>query len=134
MQDFLKDFKAFVFKGNVVDVAIAFIIGGAFKTLVGSLVKDIFMPPIGLLLGGVDFKDLKYILQPASDSSSEVAITYGIFLQNIVDLMIIGFSIFVMIKVYETALKKKEEEVEETPPEPSNEEVLLTEIRDLLKK
>lgn len=126
-------------KGNVIDLAVAVIIGAAFKPVITALVDKIIMPPIGLALGGVNFADLKYILQEAvpatkkTEAIAEVAIGYGAFIQSVIDFVIIGFCIFVMIKVYER-MQKKEEEAPEEPPAPSEEVVLLTEIRDMMKK
>ena len=150
---FIKDFKAFAMKGNVVDMAVGVIIGGAFGKIVTSVVNDIIMPPIGLLVGGVNFKDLKLILQEGQEevlneagevitpAVAEVTLNYGNFLQQTFDFLIIAFSIFIMIKVITrlTEKRKKEEEAAPAPapapaPEPSAEEKLLTEIRDLLKE
>lgn len=140
----LKEFKAFILKGNVLDLAVAVIIAGAFKAIVTSFVKDVLMPPIGLLLGGVDFADLKVILKAGSEAVmngdqvvtaavSEVAISYGVFINTVIDFIIIGFAIFMIIKAY-TKTQKKEEAAPAAPPEPSKEEVLLSEIRDILKE
>ncbi len=129
----LKEFKAFIMKGNLLDLAVAVVIGAAFKTIVTSLVKDVLMPPIGMALGGVDFKDLKYVLKAATEDAEAVTINYGAFTQTIIDFVIIAFVIFMVIKGYNSMEKKKEEEPA-APPAPSNEEVLLAEIRDLLKK
>lgn len=132
---FLKDFKEFAMRGNVVDLAVAVIIGGAFGKIVTSFVNDILMPPIGLLLGNVDFKDLKLVMRAATETAPAVTWNYGNFVQNIIDFLIIAFSIFLMIKAITRVQKKKVEEPEPAaPPEPTNEEKLLTEIRDLLKK
>lgn len=120
-------------KGNLLDLAVAVIIGAAFKTIVTSLVNDVLMPPIGMALGGVDFSDLKYTIQEASGEAAAITINYGAFTQTIIDFVIIAFVIFMVIKGYNSMQKKKEEAPEE-PPAPSNEEVLLAEIRDLLKK
>lgn len=135
----LKEFKEFAVKGNVIDLAVAVIIGGAFGKIVASFVKDIVMPPIGLLLGGVEFTDLAIVLKetsigPAGEELGPVLLTYGIFVQNVVDFVIIAFVIFVAVKGI-NSLKKKEEAAP-TPPPPalSKSEVLLEEIRDLLKK
>ncbi|MDY5433236.1 large-conductance mechanosensitive channel protein MscL [Bacteroides pyogenes] len=134
---FLQDFKAFAMKGNVVDMAVGVIIGGAFGKIVSSVVADIIMPPIGLLLGGVNFTDLKWVMKPAEvvDGKEVEAVTmnYGQFLQNMIDFIIIAFSIFVIIRLVMKLVSKKEEEPA-APPAPSKEEVLLTEIRDLLKE
>ncbi len=129
----IKEFKEFVMKGNILDLAVAVIIGAAFKAIVSSLVADIIMPPIGVILGGVDFSDLSYTLIAASEGVEAVVISYGKFVQTIVDFLIIAFVIFLVIKGYNKTQKKKEE-APAAPPAPSNEEVLLGEIRDLLKK
>ncbi|MHB1454049.1 MAG: large-conductance mechanosensitive channel protein MscL [Saccharofermentanales bacterium] len=128
----LKEFKEFTLKGNVLDLAVAVIIGGAFGKIISSLVNDIFMPAIGILLGGVNFKDLKYVITPASGDVAEAAILYGSFIQSIIDFIIIALCIFLFIKLL-SAMKKKQPEVIPAPPALTNEEVLLTEIRDLLK-
>jgi len=140
----LKEFKAFILKGNVLDLAVAVIIATAFKAIVTSFVKDVLMPPIGMLLGGVDFAELKVILKEGSEAVmngdqvvtpaiSEVAISYGLWINTIIDFVIIAFAIFMIIKAYNKT-QKKEEEAPAPPPAPSTEEVLLTEIRDLLKE
>jgi len=135
----LKEFKEFAVKGNVIDLAVAVIIGGAFGKIVASFVKDIVMPPIGVLLGGVEFTDLAIVLKdtsigPAGEELGPVLLTYGIFVQNVVDFVIIAFVIFVAVKGMNSM--KKKEEAAPTPPPPalSKSEVLLEEIRDLLKK
>jgi large conductance mechanosensitive channel len=137
----MKEFKDFAMRGNVVDMAVGIIIGGAFGKIVSSVVSDIIMPPIGYLLGGVNFSDLKFFISQASVNASgaeipAVSINYGNFIQVTIDFIIIAFAIFMMIKGMNT-LKKKEEAAPVTPPpppEPTKEEVLLGEIRDLLKK
>ncbi|GAB6106433.1 large-conductance mechanosensitive channel protein MscL [Fusibacter bizertensis] len=129
----LKDFKKFIIRGNVIDLAVAVIIGGAFGKIVSSLVNDIIMPLIGQLLGKVDFKTLKWVLEEASGDQPEVAVYYGNFIQNIVDFLIVAFVIFVMIRLIEK-LKRKPEPVVAAPVAPTEEVVLLSEIRDLLKK
>ena len=126
----LKEFKEFTLKGNVLDLAVAVIIGAAFGKIVTSLVNDIIMPVVSLILGGISFTDLKYVITPASGDVAEVAITYGIFIQSIVDFLIIAFSIFLFVRLLS---KRKKKEEPAPPPGPSNEEKLLTEIRDLLK-
>lgn len=143
MSNFLKDFKEFAVKGNVIDMAVGVIIGGAFGKIVSSLVNDIIMPVVGLATGGVNFTELKAtlheaVLDPSTQEIVKEAVTlnYGMFIQNIVDFVIIAFSIFVALRVM-MKFKKKEEEAAAAPapdPEPTKEEVLLTEIRDLLKK
>ncbi|WP_167610396.1 large-conductance mechanosensitive channel protein MscL [Maribellus sediminis] len=140
----LKEFKAFIMKGNVLDLAVAVIIATAFKAIVTSFVKDVLMPPIGMLLGGVDFADLKLVLKESSEAVmngdqvvtpavSEVAISYGLWINTMIDFVIIAFAIFIIIKAYNKT-QKKEEEAPAPPPAPSTEEVLLTEIRDILKE
>ncbi len=138
---FLKDFKEFAMKGNIIDMAVGVIIGGAFGAIVSSLVNDIIMPVVSLVTGGDGLKNLKYVIVHAKDAADgvaaveEVAINYGVFIQNIVDFLIIAFSIFVALRIIMKFKKKeKEEEAAAPAPEPSKEEVLLTEIRDLLKQ
>ncbi|MDD3305976.1 MAG: large-conductance mechanosensitive channel protein MscL [Acetobacterium sp.] len=128
----LKEFKEFALKGNVMDLAVAVIIGAAFGKIVTSLVDDILMPIIGILLGGVNFEDLKLIIIPASGEVVEVAIRYGAFIQSMVDFLIIAVSIFMIIKLF-TFRRKKEPEVVIVTEVPSKEELLLEEIRDILK-
>lgn len=128
----LKEFKEFALKGNVIDLAVAVVIGAAFGKIITSLVNDIIMPAIGTIMGGVSFLDLKYVITPASGDIAEVAIRYGAFIQSLVDFLIIAFSIFLVIKLI-TSRKKKEAEAEPAAPTPSNEELILGEIRDLLK-
>lgn len=131
----LKEFKEFAFKGNVIDLAVGVIIGGAFGKIVTSLVNDIFMPIIGMILGGVSFTDLKYIITPANEAEgiAEAAIYYGQFIQNVVDFLIIAFCIFLFIKAV-NATKKKEEAKPAEPEKPAEDILLLQEIRDLLKR
>ena len=131
----VKEFKEFAVKGNVVDLAVGVIIGAAFGKIVTSLVNDIIMPPIGYITGGIDFSDKKKILIAADPTKkiAEVAIHYGTFINTIIQFLIIAFCIFMVIKGI-MALKRKEEEAPAAPPEPTKEEVLLTEIRDLLAK
>ncbi len=139
MKKFLSEFKQFAMKGNVIDMAVGVIIGGAFGKIVSSLVNDIIMPVMSIITGGDGYKNLKYVItqgQAATDTQAaieEVAVNYGLFIQNIVDFVIIAFSIFVALRVI-MKFKKKEEEAPAPAPEPSKEEVLLTEIRDLLKQ
>ena len=130
----VQDFKKFVMRGNVIDLAVAVIIGGAFGKIVSSFVNDIIMPLIGVILGGVDFKTLRWIIKPAVGETPEVAMLYGQFIQNIVDFVIIAFVIFVMIRMIEKAKKKPEPEAPAAPAEPPADVQLLTEIRDLLKQ
>lgn len=130
----LKDFKEFALKGNVLDLAVAVVIGGAFGKIVASLVNDIIMPIIGILLGGVNFSHLKYVITPASGDVAESAILYGQFIQSILDFVIIAFSIFIFVRILTSMKKKQPEVVEEEPLVLSNEQILLAEIRDLLKE
>jgi len=129
----IKEFKAFAVKGNVVDMAVGIIIGAAFGKIITSVVNDIIMPPIGLLVGGVNFKDLTIVLKEAVETKPAVTINYGNFLQVTFDFLIVAFAVFMAIKAM-NSLKKKEEATPVQPPAPSNQEVLLSEIRDLLKK
>ena len=134
---FIQDFKAFALKGNVVDMAVGVIIGGAFGKIVTSVVNNIIMPPIGVLTGGVDFTDLKLVIKEAEGEAEAVTLNYGAFIQDVVDFLIIAFCIFLMVKGIAALTRQKKEEEEAAPaaaPEPSAEEKLLTEIRDLLKK
>ena len=129
----LKEFKKFALKGNVIDLAVGVIIGGAFGKIVTSLVNDILMPVLGTIMGGISFADLKWVITPASGDVAEVAILYGAFIQAIIDFLIIAFSIFLFIKLI-SMRKKKEAESPAAPPAPAPEVVLLEEIRDLLKE
>lgn len=138
---FLQEFKAFAMKGNVVDMAVGVIIGGAFGKIVSSVVADVIMPPLGLLIGGVNFTVLKWVMKPAEvvDGKEIAAVTlnYGNFLQATFDFLIIAFSIFMFIKLITKLTEKKKAETPAAPPAPpapSKEEVLLTEIRDILKE
>lgn len=145
----IQEFKKFISKGNVVEMAVGLIMALYFGAIIKSLVNDIIMPPIGFLLGGVDFNDLKIILQEgvkeATDVSGtiivteikEVAISYGLFLNTILTFIIVAFAIFILVKGYnnmKAKMKKEEEAAPAPPPAPTKEEVLLTEIRDLLSK
>ena len=136
----LKEFREFAMRGNVVDMAIGIVIGAAFGKIVSSFVADILMPPIGLLLGGVDFSNIFIVLgggeYPSLEAAKEAgAATWnvGLFINTVIDFLIIAFAIFLLVKGI-NAMKRKEEAKPEAPPAPSNEEVLLTEIRDLLKQ
>ena len=129
----LEDFKKFLLKGSVVDLAIAFIIGGAFKTIVTSLVNDIIMPAVGVLVGGVDFSDLKYVLKSAEGELAAVTINYGSFIQTIVDFVIIGAAIFVFVKAYEK-MQAKKEEAPAAPAGPTSEELLEKILKEVKKK
>ena len=128
----MKEFKEFAVKGNVIDMAVGIIIGAAFGKIVSSFVADVIMPPIGLLVGGIDFTNLAITLKEASGDIPAVVIGYGKFIQTAVDFTIIAFAIFIAIKGI-NSLKRKEEEAPQAPPEPPAQEVLLAEIRDLLK-
>ncbi|MDP8079452.1 large-conductance mechanosensitive channel protein MscL [Phocoenobacter skyensis] len=128
----LKEFKEFAIKGNVVDLAVGVVIGSAFGKIVASFVSDIIMPPLGLLIGGVDFKDLSIILKAATAETKAVTLNYGAFIQTVFDFLIIAAAIFMVIKGI-NKMKTEEPAEEEKPKSPTQEE-LLTEIRDLLKK
>jgi large conductance mechanosensitive channel len=130
------EFKAFAMKGNVVDMAVGIIIGAAFGRIVSSMVSDIIMPPLGLLIGGVNFTDLKFIMKAATEAHPAVTWNYGNFLQVTFDFMIVAFAVFMVIKAMNAAKKKEEAKpaAPPAPPVPTKEETLLTEIRDLLKK
>jgi large conductance mechanosensitive channel len=128
-----KDFKDFAMRGNVVDMAVGIIIGSAFGKIVSSLVNDIIMPPIGLLLGGIDFNSFMITIKAATADAPAVAIRYGTFVNIVVDFIIVAFVLFLVIKGM-SSLKKKKAAEPPAPPKPSAEEALLAEIRDLLKK
>ncbi len=128
----VSEFKDFAMRGNVVDMAVGIVIGGAFGKIVSSFVADVLMPPIGLALGGVDFSGLAVTLQEAAGEVEAVTLNYGTFIQTVIDFLIIAFAIFLVVKAM-NSMKKKEEEAPAAPPEPSKEEVLLTEIRDALR-
>lgn len=139
----IKEFKEFAMRGNVMDMAVGIIIGGAFGKIVTSLVNDVIMPPIGMLLGNVDFSALSFTIQKAATDATTgevteaVTINYGAFINTVINFIIVAFAIFMMIKAMNTAAKKMQKEEEEAPaapPEPSNEEKLLGEIRDLLRQ
>ncbi|MDD3281272.1 MAG: large-conductance mechanosensitive channel protein MscL [Bacteroidales bacterium] len=129
----IQEFKTFAIKGNMIDMAVGIIIGGAFGKIITSLVNDIIMPPIGLLVGGVNFAELSVILKEAVGETPAVTWNYGNFIQVSIDFLIVAFAIFMVIKVMNTA-KRKKEEAPAAPPAPTKEEILLTEIRDLLKE
>ncbi|MCB0322285.1 MAG: large-conductance mechanosensitive channel protein MscL [Bdellovibrionales bacterium] len=130
----VKEFKEFAMKGNAFDMAIGIIIGAAFGKIVSSLVNDVIMPPLGVLIGGVDFTSLSVTLIEAVEGKEAVLLKYGAFLQTIVDFLIVAFAIFAAVKVMNTLRRKEEVAEAPAPPTPSNEEVLLSEIRDLLKR
>ncbi len=129
----LTEFREFAVKGNMVDMAVGIIIGGAFGTIVQSLVKDVIMPPIGMLLGGVDFSDLKIPLAEASGDAEAVAINYGVFMNNVISFLIVAFAVFMLVKAINTLRKQFEKEKEAEVPAPTATEKLLEEIRDTLK-
>lgn len=129
----LNEFKAFALKGNVADMAVGIIIGAAFGKIVSSMVNDILLPPLGLLLGGVNFTDLKLVLKAASETAPAVTWNYGSFIQVTVDFLIVAFAVFMLVKGM-NATRKKEEVAPAAPPAPTKDQVLLSEIRDLLKK
>lgn len=129
----IQEFKTFAMKGNVVDMAVGIIIGGAFGKIISSFVADVIMPPIGVLLGGVNFSDLVITIKTAVGGAAAVTLNYGKFIQTVVDFLIIAFVIFMAIKGM-NSLKKKEEAAPSSPLPPPKDEVLLTEIRDLLKQ
>lgn len=137
---FLQEFKEFAMRGNVIDLAVGVIIGAAFNKIVSSLVSDIIMPPLGLLLGGIDFKDFALTLKDAVGDEPAVILNYGMFIQNIFDFIIVAFSIFLAIRVMNKLRAKQDEAVAEAveeaieDPKPTQEEILLAEIRDLLKE
>ncbi|MGE4405600.1 large-conductance mechanosensitive channel protein MscL [Pseudomonas sp.] len=129
----ISEFKAFAVRGNVVDMAVGIIIGAAFGKIVSSFVDGVVMPPLGLLIGGVDFSDLAIVLKEAVGDAPAVLLRYGAFIQTVVDFLIIAFAIFIAIKAL-NHLKRKEAEAPSAPPAPTKEELLLTEIRDLLRE
>ena len=145
MNNLIKEFRDFILKGNVIDMAVGIIIGAAFSTVVKSFVSNVVMPPIGYLMGGVDFADKKIVLAAEKlggeggkeVTSPEVAIQYGLFINDAITLVIVGFCVFMLVKAYNQAkakLEEPEEAKEEAPAEPSDEVKLLTEIRDVLEK
>lgn len=135
---FMAEFKEFISRGNVMDMAVGVIIGSAFTAIVNSLVNDMIMPLVGVVVGGVSFNELKWVITPGTEEVAEVAVKYGAFIQNIVNFLLIAVVVFTMVKLINSFHKKKEEEpapAEPAPePEPSEEVLLLREIRDSLKK
>ena len=129
----IDEFKAFAMKGNVIDMAVGIIIGAAFGKIVSSVVSDIIMPPLGLILGGANFTDLKIVMKAATETNPAVTWNYGSFIQVTFDFLIVAFAVFILIKAINAA-KKKEKDAPITPPVQSKEVALLTEIRDLMKK
>jgi len=128
----MKEFKEFAMRGNVIDMAVGIVIGGAFGKIINSLVQDVIMPPIGVLLGGVDFSKMGVVVKEASETAEAVVLKYGVFMNTIIEFIIVAFAIFIVVKAM-NAMKKKEEAIPAAPPSPTKEETLLTEIRDLLK-
>ena len=129
----LKEFREFAVKGNVIDMAVGVIIGAAFGKITASLVSDVFMPPLGMLTSGIDFKDLAFELQPAVDGRPPVIIKYGIFVQTIIDFILVAIAVFALIKLV-NRLKRDEAKAPTPPAEPPRQEVLLVEIRDALRE
>jgi len=129
----MSEFKSFAMRGNVVDMAVGIVIGAAFGKIVSSFVNDVLMPPIGMMMGGVDFRELAIVLKAATDEAAAVTVNYGAFIQTVLDFVIIAFAIFMVVRAM-NSMKKKEEAAPAAPPKPSAEVELLTEIRDSLKK
>ncbi|MDD6190129.1 MAG: large-conductance mechanosensitive channel protein MscL [Firmicutes bacterium] len=134
MKGFVQEFKEFISRGSVVDLAVGVIIGGAFTAIVNSLVNDIIMPVVGLIIGGIDFSELKYVITPATATTPEAAICYGAFIQNVVNFLLVAFVIFLLVKGINKFHRKQEVEEPVEEPEPEENVLLLREIRDLLKK
>jgi large conductance mechanosensitive channel len=128
----IKEFQDFAVKGNVVDMAVGIIIGGAFGTIVKSLVNDIIMPPIGVMMGGIDFSSMAFTLKAATADAEAVTLNYGLFINNVISFLIVAWAVFLLVKAMNN-MKKKEEEAPAEPPAPPKSEVLLEEIRDALK-
>ena len=128
----VKEFKEFIMRGNVMDLAVGIVIGAAFGKIVSSLVADLIMPPLGLLIGGVNFTELKVVLGPPLSGGEPVTLNYGNFIQVMFDFVIVAFAIFLVVKMV-NRLKRKQAEAPAVPPAPTRDQVLLTEIRDLLK-
>lgn len=129
----MKEFKAFAMRGNVMDMAVGIIIGAAFGKIVSSFVADVVMPPLGLLIGGVNITELSVVLREAAGETAAVTLNYGVFIQTLLDFVIVAFAIFMMVKGM-NSLKRKQEAAPAAPPVPSKEEVLLGEIRDILRQ
>lgn len=129
----IKEFKEFAMRGNVIDMAVGIVIGGAFGKIVSSFVNDVLMPPIGLLLGGSDFGNLGIALKAATAEKEAVVLKYGIFVNTVIDFLIVAFAIFMVIKLM-NSLKRKKAEAPAAPAAPTKEELLLSEIRDILKR
>ena len=130
----LKEFKDFAVRGNVIDMAVGIIIGGAFGTIVSSLVKDVIMPPIGVMLGGVDFSDIKVPLRAAAAGREAVTMNVGTFLNNVISFLIVAFAVFLLVKMVNELRRRFETEAPKVPPAPSPSELYLKEIRDALVK
>jgi len=132
----MKEFKKFISRRNEIDMAVGLILATYFSAIIKSLVNDVIMPPVGILIGGVDFADLKFIIKESQGEVAEVAINYGIFINTIITFILVAFSIFLVVKAYNKAKERweAEEEITPVPAPPSKQEQLLTEIRDLLKK
>lgn len=130
----MQEFKKFAMRGNVVDMAVGIIIGAAFGKIVSSFVADIVMPPIGLMIGGVDFAELAIVLKEATTDHAAVTIGYGKFIQTVLDFVVIAFAIFMVVRTMNTMKRKEEAAPPPAPPKPTAEQELLMEIRDLLKK
>ena len=128
----VKEFREFAVKGNMIDMAVGIIIGGAFGKIVSSLVSDVLMPPLGLLIGGVNFSSLKLVIGSPIEGKEPATINYGVFIQTAVDFLIVACAVFMMVKAI-NSMKRKEEAAPAAPPAPTKDQVLLTEIRDLLK-
>ncbi len=133
MKKIFNEFKEFISRGNVIDLAVGVIMGSAFTAIVTSLVNDIFMPVIGLIFGGIDFTSLRIVLSPATETAEEAALCYGNFIQNVVNFLLVAAVIFLIVKLINKLRKKKEEAPAPAPAEPSEEVLLLREIRDELK-
>jgi large conductance mechanosensitive channel len=133
LMSMIKEFKSFAMRGNVMDMAVGIIIGVAFGKIVSSFVADIMMPPLGMLLGSINFSELVVVLKPAAGEVAAVTLSYGMFIQTVVDFLIVAFAVFLVVK-WMNSLKKKEEVVPATPAEATRQETLLGEIRDLLKE
>lgn len=128
----IKEFKEFAMRGNVMDMAVGIIIGAAFSGIVSSLVKDVLMPPLGLAMGGVDFSDKSIVLKQAADGKDAVMLNYGLFINQVINFLIVAFAIFIMIKALNTARKRFEKQQEAAPAAPTTDQKLLMEIRDAL--
>lgn len=133
MKKFMQEFRTFATRGNVIDLAVGVIIGGAFQKIVTSFVNDLFMPLISILLGNMNLSNMKWVLKPAQGETAEIAVSYGLFIQTTINFILIAFIVFVMVRLI-NRYRRKEAEKPSAPPAPTKEELLLTEIRDLLKQ